>query len=106
MAKLGKTIKLAPSTNDYRVDWAAEEAAYKALQATEAALGPDEIVGVLLTFPRGDGQAAYLVTKASPLTISLLDFGDCWTIDAAHIRGINKQDVLQQKRRNAMWASL
>lgn len=54
-----------------------------------------------MQFVRGDGYAVYMVTKASPLTISLLDFGDCWTIEDALIRGINKRDVLEHKRRNA-----
>jgi hypothetical protein len=106
MARLGTTIKLAPSTGNYRVDWEAERIAYMKLKAAEAALGPDEIAGVLMEFPRGDGQAAYLVTKASPLTVSLLDFGDCWTVEAALIRGITKKDVLEHKHRNAAMARL
>ena len=106
MARLGKPIKLVPETGDWMADMREEDAAFRRLMDAEATLGPDEVTGVLLRYGRGDGEAVYLVTKASPLTVSLLVFGDCWTVEDALIRGLTKADVLAAKRRNATLASL
>jgi len=55
-----------------------------------------EVVGVVLQFPVADGHAIYRVSKASPLTLEHIPYGDAWRIAPAHIRGIRRQDVLEQ----------
>jgi len=57
------------------------------------------VIGALLSFPVADGCAMYRVSKESPLTLEHVPYGDAWQISPAHIRGINKADVLEQIRR-------
>jgi len=53
-----------------------------------------DIVGLVLMFPAADGNAVYRVTKASPLTLQHVPFGDAYRVPPAHIRGLRKQDIL------------
>jgi len=67
-----------------------------------------EVVGILLAFPVADGYAHYRVSKASPLTLQHVPYGDAWRISAAHIRGLRKADAIESERRRrglglAMW---
>lgn len=61
-------------------------------------LGDDEIVGTVLSFGVADGSANYVVVKERPLTLAWAPIPDNYQIPAAHLRGITKQDVLEQKR--------
>jgi len=58
-----------------------------------------EVVGILLAFPVADGYAHYRVSKASPLTLQHVPYGDAWRIPAAHIRGLRKVDAIESERR-------
>jgi hypothetical protein len=60
------------------------------------ALAEGEVVGALLSWPRGDGAAYYQVTKASPLTLRWIQCGDEWTVEPALIRGLTLADVRQE----------
>ena len=67
----------------------------------------DKLVKKSLTLPKGeikggvfkvqiaDGYAYYLVTKVRPLTVQHIHVGDAWRIPEAHIRGLNKADIVQ-----------
>ena len=57
-----------------------------------------EVVGLVLMFPAADGHAVYRVSKASPLTLQHVPFGDAWRVPPAHIRGLRRQDILAVER--------
>lgn len=65
-----------------------------------------EVVGVVLQFQVADGHAIYRVSKASPLTLEHVPYSDAWRIVPAHIRGIRKQDVLEQAMRSRAVSAL
>lgn len=44
--------------------------------------------GAIVSFPRGDGAAYYIVTKDKPLTVANIQFGDAWSTDWPTINGI------------------
>lgn len=76
------------------------DAALDALEAKSRALEGDAVVGTVLRFPRADGYAVYLVSKEKPLTLQHVPVGDAWHADPILIRGLRKQDVLEQRERN------
>jgi len=66
------------------------------LQDISDALPEGEIVGGIISFGVADGSAIYLVTKAKPLTLQHIDFCDAYRVHPAMIRGLRKQDILDQ----------
>lgn len=92
----------AYSNRDAFEKWKADERAFwKALSEREAAGGENDVVGVVCRFQIADGYATYVVTKAQPLTLAHVESGDCYQINAAHMRGLRASDVLAQKKYNA-----
>lgn len=80
-----------------------QEEEFKRISDRSDALPEGSIRGVLLSFARGDGYAYYLVTEERPLTLAWLPYADAWDIPAAHIRGLTRDDVLEQhKQRNLL----
>ena len=57
-----------------------------------------EVVGLVATFPVADGHAVYRVSKASPLTLQHVPFGDAWRAHPALVRGLHKSDILAGER--------
>lgn len=57
-----------------------------------------EVVGLVVKFPAADGHAVYRVSRASPLTLQHVPFGDAWRVPPAHIRGLRKSDILEAER--------
>ena len=57
-----------------------------------------EVVGLVVKFPVADGHAVYRVSRASPLTLQHVPFGDAWRVPPAHIRGLRKSDILEAER--------
>jgi len=53
------------------------------------------LVGSIVRFQVADGYACYYVSADEPLTLQLVPSGDCWTIPEAHLRGLNRADVLK-----------
>lgn len=100
MARLGNPIKLLRQTSDWRADCEAEEADLKALQETSDNVSDGEVEGVMIRFQRGDGYAIYVVSKASPLTLSHVEVGDAWQVEDALIRGLREEDILDMHRRD------
>jgi len=68
-------------------------------KVTQEQIDRGDVEGVVLQFPFADGYAYYLVTKATPLTVEHLPIGDAWEVNPALIRGLRKQDVLDQAQR-------
>jgi hypothetical protein len=97
MAQLSRTpaqgFEMTYHAEDFMAEVARAEAALAQLEAVSAALPEGEIVGGLISFPRGDGRAIYRVTKANPLTLQHVPFMDAWEMDAATIRGLRRIDV-------------
>lgn len=63
-------------------------------------LPDDQYEGTILSFPVADGKAMYLVQKTRPLTLQHIPAGDAWEIPAAHLRGLNMDDVREHAKRN------
>lgn len=89
--------------------WNREHAELERLIEVSNNLPDGEVVGTVLMYPRGDGAAVYIVTKASPLTVQWVKTGDAWQVEAALIRGLRKADIIEDQRRHrairAMFAS-
>jgi hypothetical protein len=63
-----------------------------------------DIRGVILSFPRGDGAAYYIVSKVRPLTVEHIPVCDAWRAypEDLVLRGINKayiMDILRMEKR-------
>lgn len=71
------------------------------LRAASDALAEGAIVGGLLSFPRGDGTAFYLVVSAKPLTLQHVPFGDAYCLDPVTgrtLQVLDVQDMLARRR--------
>lgn len=106
MAQYGGEIRLPA------FDWSAKrgesehEKAMNKLWAVSEALPEGEVKGAVLQFPVADNYAYYVVTKVRPLTVKHVDWLDGYQIPAAHLRGLNKQDVLDQLASRRAWRRL
>lgn len=68
---------------------------------------PDgQVVGAVLSWPRADGYAHYLVTADEPLTLQHIPYIDAWSVEPALIKGLDRDDVLnmldREKRLRAL----
>jgi len=70
------------------------------------ALPDGQYDGTILSFPVADGKAMYFVQKTRPLTLQHIPFGDAWEIPAAHLRGLNMDDVIEHAKRNKAMKAL
>lgn len=75
------------------VDFKKQIAELDRLQERSDALAPGQLEGLLFSHPVADGKAYYLVTKAEPLELQHVDFLDGYALPAAHIRGLEKEDL-------------
>lgn len=82
--------------------WREDEEKYlRALADLARAQSPgDDLVGETIRFPRGDGNAVYMVWKRRPLQLVWIELGDAWRVEDALIRGLRLADV-QEKVRQA-----
>lgn len=64
------------------------------------------VKGAVMDFPVADGHAHYLVVEEAPLTVQHLNFWDGYSIPAAYVRGLEKEDVLESIHRTKAWARL
>lgn len=110
MAQLDKYSYPWKTAKDFNNDWDAlwkyEQTEFEKLREASDNLPEGEIIGTILSWPRGDGGAYYIVTKASPLTLTWIPMGDAWQADEATIRGTNKKYILEQQRRSKMLSNL
>jgi hypothetical protein len=81
---------------DWREGFKRQEEALDRLMDASANLPAGKVVGGLLRWQRADGYAFYLVTKERPLTLQHVPFCDAYQVEPYLIRGLNKQDVLDQ----------
>lgn len=88
------------SQTDYLKELDAERMALLNLLNASERVPPNEVVNVVVSFPRGDGQAYYIVTKERPLTLQWIPYGDAWTVEPALIRGLTKKDILAMRQRD------
>lgn len=63
------------------------------LQGISDNLPKGEIVGGIISFSVADGGAYYLVTKAKPLLLQHIDYGDGYRVQYPMIRGLRRADV-------------
>ena len=56
-------------------------------------------VGVVLFFSVADSYAVYCVVKDRPLTLEHIPYGDAWHADARLLRGLRRQDILEEEMR-------
>lgn len=81
-----------------KVDWEKkmkdEHEALENLLRVSSKLKPDQVVGAVLRWPRGDGYAFYIVTKEKPLTLQWVPYSDAWQVETALIKGLSKADVV------------
>jgi len=85
---------------DPRAWLTAQNKVWEELQARSDGLPPGEVVGGLLKFQVADGYAVYVVTKATPLTLTHVPFGDAYQVHDALIRGLRRADVLASLERD------
>jgi hypothetical protein len=65
-----------------------QDAQYAAIIAAQPAPDSPSLVNALLSFPRGDGYALYVVVKDKPLTLAHVPMGDAWDVDECTLRGV------------------
>jgi hypothetical protein len=100
MAKLSRvsaawpTEGIAYPKGDWDALYKAEKIALQKYMDASDALKENDILGAVISFPRGDGHAIYRVCKETPLTLEHIPDGDCWQVEDALIRGLTKQDIL------------
>ena len=70
------------------------------------ALPDGQIEGGVIRFSVADGHAFYYVTSESPLILQHIPFLDAYEIDAATIRGLNREDVVELIRQERSLRSL
>ena len=89
-----------PQSSDWQKEMEDEDAAFSALRKKSESLKGDAVVGAIMSWPRGDGCAYYIVTNEKPLTLQWIPYGDAWTVEAALIRGTTKEDILAVRRQD------
>ena len=71
---------------------------FEDLQKISDSLPEGKVVGYIFSEPHADGYALYLVTKDRPLTLAHIPHGDAWELPDAHIRGLQRSDILWKQR--------
>lgn len=82
-------------------DYSNHDSLFAALEARSDALPEGEVLGALYGAPYADGKAWYVVVKEKPLTVANVPVWDAWQLPDAHVRGLNKADILADRRWNA-----
>ena len=92
---------------DWNSYYARQEESLKALAVMSLAIPEGgDIKGALVKFSVADGHAYYVVTKASPLEVVHVPFGDGYKALPATIRGLNRADVERQLAGDRMWTDM
>lgn len=68
----------------------------------------DDMLGAILSYGVADGKAQYMVCDVRTRIVGLIhiELGDAWRAHALIERGINKQEVRQQMKREAAYKEL
>lgn len=92
---------------DYNAEFKRTEAMLNELMNKSTQVDPNgDLTGAVLKFQVADSYAWYVVCKDKPLTLQHVPYCDAWGIDAAHLRGIRRQDVVQQLNRDKYWRKI
>ena len=107
MAKLLKTqVKGHWDTQSYRggvgCDCKDFSDCWKKEQADLDEIGQDNI----MSFPVADGSAYYMVVHENPLTLAWIPYGDAWQLTTPYLKGLNHEDLVMQRKWDAMWRNL
>lgn len=78
------------------------DAALEALIKRSDALTGKDLVGAVVTFPRGDGMAVYIVTKATPLTVQHVPYCDAWTAPA-EVAYLRADRIIREREAHRRW---
>jgi len=95
---MAKEVKL-PNYDEYN-DFNKHDELFNALEEVSDNLPDGEVLGALFGSPHADGKAWYVVVKTKPLTVANVPVWDAWQLPDAHIRGLNKADILADLRWN------
>jgi hypothetical protein len=80
------------------------EAMLNELMDRSAQVDPSgDLSGAVVKFQVADNYAYYVVIKDKPLTLQLIPFCDAYQISDAHMRGLRREDVVQQLRQDKYW---
>lgn len=71
-----------------------EQEQLEQLSARSRVLPSCKIIGGVVRFAVADSYAIYLITREKPLTLCQLPIGSGWHIPDAHMRGLNKEDIV------------
>ena len=69
------------------------------LMEASSKLPEDTILNAVVTFPMADGNAYYKVIKESPIVLEHLPVADAWEAVSPTIRGLTRDDILAQIKR-------
>lgn len=108
MAKYGGTYEGFPrfgEGRDFNDMFKAQEKALSELQQVSDKLPPDIMKGRVVKWPVADGYAYYIVSETKPLTLQHIPFLDAYAIPAAHLRGLNLQDIKDAVASERWWVS-
>jgi hypothetical protein len=84
---------------DYSMDWREQGELYiQRVREWVETQSTDEWCGYIIKFPAADGYAMYMIVDSEQETIVHLALGDAWTIPHAHLRGLDRADLVQQAR--------
>lgn len=87
-----KANEVPPGYKDWSAVYDAQDKKLEELLAASAKINYSDpkasLKGAIVSFPRGDGAAYYIVTKDKPLTVANIPFCDAWTTDWPTINGI------------------
>ena len=81
---------------DYMEFYNRQDKAFQKLWDNGLDLPEGQVKGAVVRFQIADGYANYIVTKLRPLTLQHVPVDDAWMIPLAHIRGLNKADLVHQ----------
>lgn len=80
------------------------------IERFNAAVDPDpantlDYIGETISFPRGDGNAVYMVASIKPLQLIHLEIGDNWSFEYAHKLNAKevKEKIDKEKSFNKFW---
>ncbi|MAH45054.1 hypothetical protein CMI37_04445 [Candidatus Pacearchaeota archaeon] len=60
----------------------------------------------IMHFPVADGSAYYMVVHENPLTLAWIPYGDAWQLTTPYLKGLNHEDLVMQRKWDAMWRNL
>lgn len=103
--KYPKSLQLPPLNLDGNFKDSEHNKAFSALLAASANIDVDQqdvdLTGAVIQFQRADGYASYVVKEdkgGRVLVIQHINFLDGYRIEDALIRGLRREDILQQLR--------